>query len=129
MGIFGSLLCLDNTVLVRHEGVLPSACWGSASLSWVMVLLSFVTVDQTETFSYTAQRSRFCWGSQGQDILVGDPGEKEMSGKAQTGEFIKRQNADSKEFFLHWNLFLVEGLPLQNTLNKTCPRPFQAKLP
>lgn len=75
-----------------------------------------MAVDQTEAFPYTAQRSRLCWGSQGQDILLGGLGEKEMSGKAQTGEFIKRQSADSKEFFLYWNLFFVGELPLQNTL-------------
>lgn len=75
-----------------------------------------MAVDQIEAFPHTAQRSRLCWGSQGQDILVGGLGEKEMSGKAQTGEFVKRQSADSKEFFLYWNLLFVGELPLQNTL-------------
>lgn len=97
--------------------VVPSACWGSASMSWVVVLPFFVTVDQTDAFPlYAAQRSRLCWGSQGQDILLGDQGEKEMSGKAQIGEFIKRQSAHSKEIFLYWNLLFVGELPLQNTL-------------
>lgn len=76
----------------------------------------FVTVDQTEAFPFTAKRSRLCWGSQGQDILLGDLGEKEVSGEAQIGEFIKRQSADSKEFFLYWNLLFEGELCLQNTL-------------
>lgn len=50
-------------------------------------------------------------------MLLGDLGEKEVSGKAQIGEFIKRQSADSKEFFC-WNLFFVGDLLLQNTLKQ-----------
>lgn len=60
---------------------------------WVIMLLFFDTVDQIEAFPYPAKRSRLCWGSQGQDRLLGDLGEKEVSGKAQIGEFNKRQSA------------------------------------
>lgn len=100
MDIFGSLSCLDNALLVRHEGVVPSACWGCVSMSWVTVLLFFVAADQTEAFPYTAKKSRLCWGSQGQEILLGNLGEKEESGKAQIGEFVKRQSAGNKVPFI-----------------------------
>lgn len=86
----------------------------------------FVAADQTEAFPYTTKRSKLYWGSQGQEKLLGDLGEKEGRAKVQIGEFIKRQNAGCKEFFLYRNLVFVGELCLQNTLNNVLGRSRQS---
>lgn len=93
---------------------------------WLTVLLFFVAADQTEAFPYTTKRSKLYWGSQGQEKLLGDLGEKEGRAKVQIGEFIKRQNAGCKEFFLYRNLVFVGELCLQNTLNNVLGRSRQS---
>lgn len=115
-GCLWIFIILDNVLLVRHESVLPSACWGSASMPWVIVLL-FLSLLTKLKHSHTLLRGLGSAGaSRGRKYCQETWEKREVSGKAHIGEFIKRQSADSKEFFFYWNLLFVVELPLQNIL-------------